>query len=488
MYLGIDLGTSSVKVVLMAVDGDVVAEAAEPLDVSRPSPKWSEQNPADWWTATERAVGRLPADLRRSTRSIGLSGQMHGAVLLDGAGEPLRPAILWNDGRADAECTALEETVDVRGITGNRAMPGFTAPKLAWVKAHEPAVFAATGKVLLPKDYLRFRMTGEFASDMSDASGTLWLDVSKRAWSDELLDATSLDREHMPQLVEGSAVAGALDPDVARAWGMDAVPVVGGAGDQAAGAIGVGAIAPGESFVSLGTSGVFFTPDDGYHANPEGGVHAFCHALPGRWHQMSVILSAASALTWITGVTGARSESALIDEIEATGPAPGSLFFLPYLSGERTPHNDPNALGTFIGMTHETTRADLGRSVLEGVAFALRDGQEVLDAAGAQFGDVSVIGGGSRSRFWGSILAAVLGRPLQFRRDAAVGPALGAARLAAIGDGGAVDDVCRQAFVEFEIDATREDRAVASARFDAYQNLYRALAEQFAELRRFDRP
>ncbi len=487
MYLGIDLGTSSVKVVVMATDGDVVAEAAESLEVSRPSPKWSEQNPADWWTATERAVGRLPADLRRRIRTVGLSGQMHGAVLLDAGGESLRPAILWNDGRADAECAALEESLDVRGIAGNRAMPGFTAPKLAWVKTHEPATFAATKKVLLPKDYLRFRMTGEFVSDMSDASGTLWLDVAKRAWSDELLDATSLSRDHMPQLVEGTVTAGALRADVAEAWGMDPVLVVGGAGDQAAGAVGVGAIAPGQSFVSLGTSGVFFTPDDGYHANPEGGVHAFCHALPGRWHQMSVILSAASALTWIAGATGARSEAALIDEIESADPTPGALFFLPYLSGERTPHNDPNALGTFVGITHETTRADLGRAVLEGVAFALRDGQRVLEAASATFGDVSVIGGGSRSRFWGSILAAVLGRPLQFRRDAAVGPALGAARLAAIGDGGAIDDVCRRAPIEFEIEATSEDRAVASERFDAYRNLYRALADQFAGLRRFDR-
>lgn len=484
MYIGIDLGTSSVKAVAMADDGSVVAEASEPLDVSRPSPKWSEQNPHDWWRATEHAVARLPADHRRQTRSIGLSGQMHGAVLLDATGEPLRAAILWNDGRADAECTALEEAVDVHDITGNRAMPGFTAPKLDWVAKHEPAIFAATKKVLLPKDYLRFRMTGEFVSDMSDASGTLWLDVSKRAWSDEMLAATSLERDHMPRLVEGSAVTGALRDDVARAWGMDRVPVVGGAGDQAAGAIGVGAIAPGMSFVSLGTSGVFFTPDDGYHANPDGGVHAFCHALPGRWHQMSVILSAASALSWIAGATGAESEAALIDEIEATGREPGALFFLPYLSGERTPHNDPNALGTFVGISHETTRADLGRAVLEGVAFALRDGQDVLAAAGATFGDVSVIGGGSRSRFWGSILAAVLGRSLSFRRDAAVGPALGAARLAAIGAGGAVDDVCRQAPVEFEVEASEVECSRATERFTVYRDLYLALRDEFTKLAR----
>ena len=484
MYLGVDLGTSSVKAVLMADDGTVIAESSETLEVTRPRPKWSEQNPADWWRATEAAVTGLPADGRRRARAIGLSGQMHGAVLLDSAGEPLRPAILWNDGRADEECRALEAALDVASITGNRAMPGFTAPKLAWLRSHEPAVFAATATVLLPKDYLRFRMTGETVAEMSDASGTLWLDVERRDWSDEMLAATDLGRRHMPRLIEGSAVGGELSPAVATAWGMGRLPVVGGAGDQAAGAIGVGAVRPGQSFVSLGTSGVFFTPDDGYHANPAEGVHSFCHALPDRWHQMSVILSAASALTWIAGVTGARSEADLIHEIEASDARPGALFFLPYLSGERTPHNDPDALGTFIGLTHETSRADLGRAVLEGVAFALRDGARVLAAAGARFGDVSVIGGGSRSAYWGSILAAALGRALVFRRDASVGPALGAARLAAIGAGASIDEVCGQAPIEFEVEASTEERQLSDARYDIYRGLYPLLRDQFRLLHR----
>ena len=408
MQLGIDLGTSSVKAVVTDVSRsaaddaarEVVAEASAPLDVARPGPKMSEQDPEHWWLALEQVMAQLRAHLPR-VDAIGLSGQMHGAVLLGEGDEILRPAILWNDGRSDAECEWMEEHTEILSITGNRAMPGFTAPKLIWVRRHEPALFAATRKVLLPKDWLRHRLTGEFVSEMSDASGTLWLDVSKRAWSEEMLAATQLDLAHMPRLVEGSEVSGTLRPALAKAWGMREVPVVGGAGDQAAGAVGVGAIAPGASFVSLGTSGVYFTPDTTYRPNPDGGVHAFCHALPGLWHQMSVILSAASALTWVTALTHAESEAALIEEVEAENAEPGSLFFLPYLSGERTPHNDANALGAFVGLSHDTNRAQLGQAVLEGVAFALADGQRALTDAGANLGEVSVIGGGAPKPFLG---------------------------------------------------------------------------------------
>ena len=489
MQLGIDLGTSSVKAVVTDVSGsaetatqEVVAEATVPLEISRPGPRMSEQTPEHWWLALEGVMGQLRPHLPR-VDAIGLSGQMHGAVLLGEGDEVLRPAILWNDGRADAECEWLEEHTEVRSRTGNRAMPGFTAPKLIWVRRHEPALFAATRKVLLPKDWLRHRLTGEFVSEMSDASGTLWLDVSKRAWSDEMLAATELGATHMPQLVEGSEVSGTLRPALAKAWGMREVPVVGGAGDQAAGAVGVGAIVPGASFVSLGTSGVYFAPDTAYRPNPDGGVHAFCHALPGLWHQMSVILSAASALTWATALTHADSEAAFIAEIEANGVEPGALFFLPYLSGERTPHNDANALGAFVGLSHETDRAQLGQAVLEGVALALADGQRALTDAGANLGEVSVIGGGAQSLFWGKTLAAALGHPLTYRRDAAVGPALGAARLAAIATTDRdAKDICPPAPIEAVVEPDSEAVDRAKERLAVFRNLYQDLKPRFPTL------
>lgn len=482
MYLGLDLGTSSVKAVVMGDDGGIVDEASAPLAISRPGPRMSEQHPEDWWQAACRAVSELEEHAPR-IEAIGLSGQMHGAVLLDHRGDVLRDAILWNDGRSEAECRLLEEAVDVAGLTGNRAMPGFTAPKLLWVRTREPDVFARTAKVLLPKDYLRYRMTGEFASEMSDASGTLWLDVGARRWCAAMLDATGLQESHMPRLVEGSEPCARLHPEVAADWGMAAVPVVGGAGDQAAGAVGAGAVAPGRSFVSLGTSGVYFVPDAVYRPNPAGGVHAFCHALPGHWHQMSVILSAASALTWIAELLGAESEAALIAEVERGDAEPDSVYFLPYLSGERTPHNDAHALGAFVGLHHDAGRSAMARAVLEGVAFALADGQRVLAEANAHFGEVSVIGGGARSLFWGRILAAALGRPLVYREDATVGPALGAARLAALGHaGGDPEDVCPPGPVIEEVAASDEEIERAAARFAVYRGLYDDLRQRFPSL------
>ena len=481
MYLGIDLGTSAVKAVITDA-GEVVAEASESLAVSRPGPRMSEQSPEDWWQATDAAVRRL-ADFAPGIDAIGLSGQMHGAVLLDDGGRVLRNAILWNDGRSQTECEELEAAVDVPALTGNRAMPGFTAPKLLWVRRHEPRTFERTHTVLLPKDYLRYRMTGEFASDMSDASGTLMLDVGGRGYSDRMLAATGLSRSHMPRLVEGSEVAGELRADVAREWGMKTVPVVGGAGDQAAGAVGAGAVVGGVSFLSLGTSGVYFVPDSAYRPNPQGGVHAFCHALPGMWHQMSVILSAASALTWVTRLTGAQSEAALVDEVESSGAGPGSVYFLPYLSGERTPHNDANALGAFVGLDHDIDRAQLAYAVLEGVAFALADGQRVLQEAGANIGEVNVIGGGARSVYWGRILSAALGRSLTYRREAAVGPALGAARLADLGHrGGDPVAVCPQAPVVETVQASSEETERSQARFPTYRALYDDLKDRFPSL------
>jgi xylulokinase len=482
MFAGIDLGTSAVKAVIIDEHDRLLAQASAPLAVSRPETLWSEQDAEDWWAATDTAMASLATghpDLVSGIECIGLSGQMHGATLLDASERPLRPAILWNDGRSGAECLALEAAVpDSRAITGNLAMPGFTAPKLAWVRAHEPECFAKVAHVLLPKDYLRLRMTGERASDLSDASGTLWLDVAKRAWSDTMLAACDLGTDAMPELYEGTEVTGQLLAEVAARWGCQRVPVVAGGGDQAAGAVGAGVVRPGEASLSLGTSGVYFVSDRSFKPNPDQAVHAFCHALPGTWHQMSVILSAASCLRWVTRLVGASNEASLLAEIEAADAGHDRLLFLPYLSGERTPHNDPHATGVFMGLDHDCDRATLGRAVLEGVAFAFADAQDALLAGGARIDGVSVIGGGARSHYWGRILASALGRTLTYREGGEVGPALGAARLARIGVTG--DDphhVCRPLPVDRKIepDATLAERY--SERIAAFRDLYARLRD-----------
>ena len=485
MHLGLDLGTSGVKAVLTGAGGEVLAQAGAPLEVSRPHPLWSEQDPEAWWRATVAALAALRASHDLSgVRALGLAGQMHGAVLLDGSDAVLRPAILWNDGRSGAECAALEAAEPrSRAITGNLAMPGFTAPKLLWVRAHEPEVFARTRRVLLPKDWLRLRLTGEAISDMSDAAGTLWLDVAARRWSPAMLAATGLDAARMPALVEGTEPAGRLRPEAAAALGLPpGLPVAGGAGDNAGGAVGIGCVAPGEAFVSLGTSGVIFVSDAGFHPDPGKAVHAFCHALPGTWHRMSVILSAAASLAWLAGVTG-TAEAALLAELEREGLASsGRLLFLPYLSGERTPHNDPAATGTFLGLTGGTTRADLTRAVLEGVAFALADGLEALEARGGRIARLTAIGGGARSPAWLRLIAAALDRPLLSVRGGEVGPALGAARLARIANGdGTVAEVCTTPPPAARLDP---DPALADAlapRRALYRRLYPTLRDVFAD-------
>lgn len=435
MYLGIDLGTSGVKVILLNDNDTIIGQTSASLDVSRPKVLWSEQDPQDWWNATNEAIASLKlehgADLKK-VKAIGLSGQMHGATLLDEHNNVIRPAILWNDGRSQQQCIELETSEkNSRQITGNMAMPGFTAPKIAWLRAHEKNNFSKIAKVLLPKDYLRFLMTGDFASDMSDSAGTLWLDVGKRQWSAEMLAATGLSEKHMPTLFEGTEITGFLSDDVANQWGMARVAVVAGGGDNAAGAAGIGVTKPKQAFLSLGTSGVYFVANESYQPNPDSAVHTFCHCIPKLWHQMSVILSAASCLTWVTQLTGFKDETSLLAEVEQLDfSKPSELIFLPYLSGERTPHNNPDAKGIFIGLTHTTGAAELCRAVLEGVAFAFADGQQALIAAGTEIDQVSVIGGGSKSALWGEILASVLNKPLTYRAGGEVGPAFGAARLA----------------------------------------------------------
>jgi len=483
MYMGIDVGTSAVKAVVIDDAGNVIDQASSPLSVSRPQALWSEQNPADWWSATNCAVSDLRLPVRNAVRAIGLSGQMHGATLLDDEDRALRPAILWNDGRSAQQCAELEARVpESTSITGNRAMPGFTAPKLLWVRLHEPEIFAATAKILLPKDYVRLRMTGETASDMSDSAGTLWLDVAKRRWSDTMLAGTGLDVSYMPELFEGNEITGELRAELAEAWGMARVPVVAGGGDNAAGAVGVGVVRPGDALLSLGTSGVMFLANDGYRPNPAGGVHTFCHAVPKHWHQMSVILSAASCVDWAARLCGLANAGALFDAAEARNEPTRGEIFLPYLSGERTPHNDPNAQGVLYGLNHESDAAAIAQAVLEGVAFAFRDGMDALLASGAGIESIAVIGGGARSAYWGRILSSVLRRTLTYRDSGAVGPAFGAARLARMGvEKASIEDVCTPPPILHiaEPDVRMADLYAEKTR--RYRGLYQNLRDSFRE-------
>ena len=487
MYLGIDLGTSALKAVLLAEDGHIVAQQSAPLEVSRPHPQWSEQSPADWWRALSIALtelARAHASAMRAVRAIGLSGQMHGAVLLDAAGDVLRPAILWNDGRSEPQCAELAERVPrLAQIAGNLAMPGFTAPKLLWVRDHQPQIFAKVAKVLLPKDWLRWKLSGEFFSDCSDASGTLWLDVAARDWSDELLAACGMTCAQMPALVEGSAPAGRLRKDVAERFGLNAgIVIAGGGGDNAASAIGMGATAPGDGFVSLGTSGVIFLCSDRFLPAPQSAVHAFCHALPHAWHQMSVMLSAASAVRWVTQLTDRRDEAELLAEVEALDERSleQAPLFLPYLAGERTPHNDAQAQGVLFGLTHEHGAASIGYAVVEGVSFGLLDGWQTLDESTRGLArSLDLVGGGARSAYWGRLLATLLDRPLTKRDGGEAGGALGAARLAWLADGGELARVCAKQEVIESFQPQPERRAALMARYARFRALYPLLRDSF---------
>ncbi|MGD0940218.1 MAG: xylulokinase [Terracidiphilus sp.] len=486
MFLGIDIGTSSVKTVLVDEDENVVAQASSPLEVDRPRPLFSEQDPEMWWQAAISAVGALPEKQRRAVQAIGLSGQMHGATLLDSSDRPLRPAILWNDGRSARECIELESLEPrARAITGNIVMPGFTAPKLLWVRHNQPEIFRRTASVLLPKDFVRLKLTGEKVSDMSDASGTSWMEVAKRDWSDEMLAATGLDRSHMPLLVEGSAPSGILRQETADLLRVPRVVVAGGGGDNAASAVGMGVVKPGEAFLSLGTSGVLFVATDRFRPNANKAAHAFCHCIPSRWHQMAVLLTAASALDWVMRLTGRSNLEEVLAAAEARGLHSGSPFFLPYLSGERTPHNDPHSRGVFFGMTSDTTGADLAVAVLEGVAFAFADGLDVLVEDGGEIGDISVIGGGARSSYWGQLLAAALNRPLTYRRGGEIGAAFGAARLARMAlSGEAPESVCSSPAVKTIVEPDEEMYTLFANRRKIFTQLYCDLKNTFQEFSR----
>lgn len=478
MFIGLDLGTSGLKAVLVDDRQSIVAEYSAPLTVSRPHDGWSEQDPADWIAAAETVLDTLASqhDLSK-VAGIGLSGQMHGATLLDKADAPLRSCILWNDTRSSAEAEAMDSDAMWRDISGNIVFPGFTAPKLAWVKNNEPDVFEKIAKVLLPKDYLRLWLTGEHVAEMSDSAGTSWLDTARRDWSDKLLAATGLSKGHMPRLVEGSEVSGTLRSHLGARWGMPSnVSVAGGGGDNAASAIGAGVVKGGQAFVSLGTSGVLFAANDGYQPDPATAVHTFCHALPGTWHQMGVILSATDSLNWYANLVGQDAKN-LTSRLQGM-QAPGKTVFLPYLGGERTPLNDASIRGAFIGLEHATDTDAGTRAVLEGVTFAIRDCRDALASTGTQINSLLAIGGGSNSLYWVSAIATALNTPIDIPVAGDFGGAFGAARLAQMAATGGGADLAPPPMIERRIEP---DPLLVSA-FDEGFARYKAVAKAIKDL------
>ena len=434
--VGLDVGTTGVKALALSPDGEVLATATRVYELSTPRPGWAEQAPEDWWRAAEAALAEVAAG--RDVAGIGLSGQMHGLVALDDAGHVIRPAILWNDQRTALECAEIEERIGLErliALTGNRALTGFTAPKLLWLRRHEPESYGRIARVMLPKDYVRLRLTGEWAIDASDASGTLLLDVARRSWSSEVVDALELPSEWLPPVRESPDPAGATETGNGL---FQAVPVAAGAGDQAAAALGVGATRPGTLSVVLGTSGVVLAPLPEYAHDREARVHAFCHAVPGTWQAMGVMLSAAGSLRWLHDAVAPEVPFArLVEEAEGWEPGAEGLLFLPYLAGERTPHADPDARGAFVGLELRHDRGALVRSVLEGVAFGLADALHLLRELSVEATTARVSGGGARSRLWLRIVASVLGVPLELT-ESEEGSAFGAALL-----GGIAGDVFR---------------------------------------------
>lgn len=486
-YLGIDIGTSAVKAVLIGADRAILAEAETPLWTSQPRPFWMEQDAIDWWLAVETVTGmiaRAAPESWRTVAGIGLSGQMHGAVMLDRDDQPLRPVMLWNDGRAEREAAELQSNhPDLAEVLGVPAMPGFTAPKLLWSARHEPDIFAATDVVLSPKDYVRLRLTGTRASEMSDAAGTWLFDQAARGWSRAAADAIGLPFDKLPLLTEGSDVSGLLRFSVAERWGLRPdVIVAGGAGDCPAGGVGIGAIDEGDTFLSLGTSAQLFRASRQYRPRPERMVHAFCHAVPGRWFQMAAMLNGASAFAWVAGILG-RDIHTLSMDVESRYSGPSDLLFLPYLTGERTPYNDPYAKGVFFGLTSHTTSESMAQAVMEGVAFIFADAKDAMAVADTSFDGIGIIGGGSRSVLWARIIAAVLDRPLIRFAGGEKGPAFGAAALARMAKTGEPpEDVAITPPITGVVEP--EPRLVDAyrPRVEAFRRLYAALKPEFGRL------
>ena len=474
MYLGIDVGTSGVKAVLVDEADAIVAEADAPLSVSRPRPLWSEQDPRAWWRATETTLDALTdrhRDLMGRVRAIGLSGQMLGVALLDADDEPVRPALLWNDGRAVEDGRALEAGIDGFAVlTGARAMPGFSAPKLHWLSRHEPHALARARRILLPKDYVRLQLCGEAVSDRADSSATLLMDTVAGDWSDAILARCNVRRTQLPRLVESAEVAGALRKTLATRWGLTPnTPIAGGAGDNMCGGIGAGVVAAGDSCISLGTSGVYFVANRRFAPSLDRGMHTHRHAVGDLYCQQAVVLSAAASLAWIAGIVGAHDVGELVAAVEQAGiDSAGTPLFTPYLGGERTPHDDSALTASFAGLSFATARLHLVQAVMEGVALALRDCQDALESAGAKPARLVLIGGGSRSRFWASLIASALDRTLSIPEGAASGPALGAARLARAAMGGPLI-ATRPRAIEIAPDPAR--RAALAAKRAAFADL-----------------
>ncbi len=482
--LGLDISTTSAKALLVDSEGRVVAQHSTPQPISHPYPLWSEQNPEDWWDGIVTSIRALLTEYDpEQIVGIGLTGQMHGLVCLDEQGEVLRPAILWNDQRTQAECDWITEQVGAQRLielTGNRALTGFTAPKIIWLRRHEPEVYAKIAHILLPKDYIRFKLTGEYDTDLAGAAGTLLLDVKKRQWSQEVLSALDIPLTWMPKVHEGTEITGMVQEAAAAKTGLLAgTPIVGGAGDQAAGAVGVGAIEHGTISLVLGTSGVVFAPLKEYAFESEGRLHAFCHALPNTYHFMGVMLSAAGSLQWYHDALAPDTsfDSLLHEAVEISVGADG-LFFLPYLTGERTPHPDPLARGAFIGLTARHQRGHITRAVLEGIAFGLKDCFDLLTANMTEpIREVRVSGGGARSELWLQILANVLNMPLT-PVQAIEGAAYGAALLAGIGVGLWPDHHTITSFIAIE------EPIKPDASSSKYQQLHHIYTELYPTLKR----
>lgn len=494
--LGIDVSTTGAKALIVDDTGQVVAEATTEYPLSTPRPLWSEQNPADWWSGVQQSIRCALGEkhiLAKQIVGVGLTGQMHGLVLLDERGEVLRPAILWNDQRTGPQCEQITQQIGLQRLltwTGNLALPGFTAPKILWVRQHEPEIYAHVAQILLPKDYIRYKLTGEYATDMAGAAGTLLLDIRKRDWSKEMLHALDIHREWLPPCHEGPEITGTISRAAAEATGLKAgTPVVGGGGDQAAQAVGVGAVRPGIMALTLGTSGVVFATTAAPVVDSKGRLHAFCHAVPGRWHLMGVMLSAAGALRWYHDLLAA--EQSYDDFLKPAADVPAGcegLLFLPYLTGERTPYPDPNARGAFIGLTVRHGLGHMTRAVLEGVAFGLRDILELFRSGGSgEIAQVRASGGGARSALWRQILADILDCEL-VTVNVTEGAAYGAALLAGVGAGlwPDVETAC-EAVVRITDHVSPNWRATQAydQLYRVYHGLYEALKPTFDTLTAF---
>jgi len=503
VFLGIDIGTSGTKTLAINPDGRILADAMFTYPCYVPKPLWSEQDPEDWWQAPSqgvRAVARKARLRPADVKAIGLSGQMHGSVFLDKQGKVVRRAILWNDQRTAAECREMEERVGGRAnlirLVANPAMTGFTAPKILWLRNHEPRHFERTRKVLLPKDEIRRRLTGQFATDVSDASGMLLLDVARRAWSKELLSALQLDADLLGTCYESEQVTGTLTRQAAEVLGLTPdCEVVGGDGDCAAGAVGNGIVQRGVLSTSIGTSGVMFVHCDEVKIDPAGRVHTFCHAVRGKWHIMGVNLSAGGSLQWFRNALcqadverAKRAKAEVYDlltkEAQEVPPGCQGLFFLPYLSGERTPHADPDARGCFVGLTLAHGRGHMIRAIMEGVVYSMRDSLEIIEALGVPVRQIRASGGGSRSPLWRQIQADAFGRKV-VTINTEEGPAYGVALLAAVGAGAFkhVQEACAATIrVVHETPVRRPVKAVYDRAFPVYQQFYRSLRDDFKRI------